>query len=83
MTLIDYLDELPYSLLMTDRQRKPMSPATQAALIRGAKSELESLKAERAEAETECQLSQRMVIELTARIEAKKAELARARKGQW
>lgn len=52
---------------MTARQRRPMTPATQAAIIRGAVADLAAMQEYAS----------------TAQIEAKRAELAKARRGEW
>ena len=54
---------------MTERTKRPMTPATQAALVRGYSRERAELRAER-------------IINL-ARLRAVDADLARARKGEW
>jgi hypothetical protein len=68
---------------VTERQRKPMSPATQNAMIRGILREMSELKEELGDAVASLALTDRVVESLRLQIETKKVELARARKGQW
>jgi hypothetical protein len=68
---------------MTDRQRKPMTISTVAAILRGLASELDALKADRAERETERTLNDIAIVELDRRIVEKRAQLASARKGRF
>jgi hypothetical protein len=64
-------------------EKRTMSPATQSALIRGASEALSALRAERAALDTAWILNRSAAEELDRRIEDKRGQLARARKGQF
>ena len=68
---------------MTTTKRHPMTPATQAALVRGLVRDLIELRSERDEAVAEREMASGAVAQVEVRIEAVKANLARARRGQW
>ena len=68
---------------MTNQKRHPMTPAMQAALVRGLVRDLASLRVERDEAVAEAEMNTCAAAQVEVRIEAIKANLARARKGQW
>jgi hypothetical protein len=60
-----------------------MTIATQAAILRGLSSELDALRADRAERETERTLNDIAIVELDRRIVEKRAQLASARRGKF